>query len=499
MFSSLFHRAAVAPLLFALGLSGCASVPADWGRSEAARLAAERGRNTPQPADTVAWTRDALAQPLTPQAAAQLALLHNPDLRLRNARLGIAQADLYEAGRLANPVISATDLSGDSGPHSRLTLGIGFDIVRLLTLPATRRNAQAGVDAARLEVGGAIVELATQAERDWFAAAAAAQGAQVRELSADAARASGELAQRYFDAGNINRRQLNLEQAEASSLRLDLLAAQSEAATARAALNRRMGQRDDDAWTLTELPEVPQHDPALDELLRQAVESRLDIAAAQSEVLAVAGRYRLTRRTRLIGEVQIGAEREREYDGAINAGPSVSMSLPLFDWGGGRKARAQAELDIAEAHLDGLVLDAHNDVRAAYARLQLARERASAYREQLIPQREAVVAFLQQEVNYMLAGVFELLVARRQTYDAYAGYIDAVRDYWLARCDLTQAVGRVLPLETTAITPPAVGAEADRAPVPESSGGSPTDVPAESHAHHHHAPAGPAEPNGDAP
>lgn len=45
----------------------------------------------------------------------------------------------------------------------------------------------------------------------------------------------------------------------------------------------------------------------------------------------------------------------------------------------------------------------------------------------------------------MLIGVFELLVAKQQEYDAYAGYLDAVRDYWTARTELARAVGRQLP------------------------------------------------------
>ena len=52
---------------------------------------------------------------------------------------------------------------------------------------------------------------------------------------------------------------------------------------------------------------------------------------------------------------------------------------------------------------------------------------------------------MQEEVNYMLVGVFELLVARQQEYEAYAGYLEAVQDYWVARAVLTQAVGRRLP------------------------------------------------------
>lgn len=52
---------------------------------------------------------------------------------------------------------------------------------------------------------------------------------------------------------------------------------------------------------------------------------------------------------------------------------------------------------------------------------------------------------MQLEVNYMLIGVFDILVAKQQEYDAYAGYLEAVQDYWTARTALTRAVGQRLP------------------------------------------------------
>jgi cobalt-zinc-cadmium efflux system outer membrane protein len=67
--------------LLLAGLSGCASIPADWGRSEAAQFAASHGRSFPQTDDAAVFTREALSRPLTPETAVQLALLNNPALR----------------------------------------------------------------------------------------------------------------------------------------------------------------------------------------------------------------------------------------------------------------------------------------------------------------------------------------------------------------------------------------------------------------------------------
>jgi cobalt-zinc-cadmium efflux system outer membrane protein len=41
----------------------------------------------------------------------------------------------------------------------------------------------------------------------------------------------------------------------------------------------------------------------------------------------------------------------------------------------------------------------------------------------------------------MLLGVYQLIQAKQAEYDAYRQYIEAVRDYWIARSDLERAVG----------------------------------------------------------
>lgn len=435
-------------LLFAAGLAGCASVPADWGRGDVAQLTAARGRTLADTDDGAAFTREALRRPLTAETAVQLALLNNPAVRGETARLGFAAAEVYDAGRLANPVFSVQRLApDDTDANAQLTLGIALNFVNLLFLPANQKLATAQFEAAKLAVGSMVLDLATDVETRWYEAVGAEQLAQMRDTVAQAARASAELSQRFFDAGNISRRELALEQAAASQAHLDALSTRAAAVRARSALNRAMGlsaAQDGWTWNARLAEPLPQED-SLESLLALAAESRLDIAAQRHQAQALASRYGLVRRTRLVGGIEIGVEREKDFDGALHVGPSLSMELPLFNWGSGRAAAAQAALDRTEAELDALVLDRSNDVKLAHAQVASSKARAEAYRSALIPQREAVVEQMGLEVNYMLTSVFELLTAKQQEYDAYAGYLEAVRDYWTARAELARAVGRRLP------------------------------------------------------
>ncbi|EIT67722.1 MULTISPECIES: TolC family protein [Hydrocarboniphaga] len=414
-----------------------------------ADLARSHGRSAPDGSEAAAFTRQALDRPLTPEIAVQLALLNNPGLRRDTAELGFAAAQVYDAGRLANPVLSAVRLSpGDSAAaNASLTLGIAVNFVNLLFLPANSRFAGAQFESAKLSLASRTLDLASEVEAAYYEAVGAEQLAQMREAVAKAARASAGLGQRFFDAGNISRRELAMEQASASQAELDALAARAEAIEARSKLHRLMGlSSSQDVWALeARLAEPLPREDNLDALIKLAAESRLDVAGARKNAEALATRFGLERRTRLINGIQIGVEREKDFDGSINVGPTLELELPLFNWGGGRVAAAQASLAQAEASLDEAVLDSGNEVKLAYAKLVSAKTRAERYRDALIPQREAVVARMQEEVNYMLVGIFELLVAKQQEYEAYAGYLEAVRDYWIARAELTQAVGRRLP------------------------------------------------------
>jgi len=442
--------------LLLAGLTGCASVPADWGRSDVGQLTAARGRTQPSVADAKMFTDRALSESLTVDAAIQLAFINNPDLRRETSRLGFAAAEVYDAGRLANPAFSLSRLSGDDsagGNVPQLTLGLAFNFANLLFLPANTRYAKAQFEATKLDVAALALNLASDVEAAWYEAVGAQQLAQMRDAAAKAQRASADLARRYFDAGNISARELAMEQAAASQAMLSSISAQASALEARSALNRLMGlSAGQSDWKLdARLAEpLPTEDDPI-ELQKLAIDARLDVASLRSSTQAIAERYGLTRHTRLINGIEVGVERERDYSGSLNVGPTLSLELPLFNWGGGRTAAIQAALQKAEAELDGRVLDVSNEVQLASAKVGVARRLADEYRHALIPQQESVVAEAQKEQNYMLVGIFEVILAKQQEYDAYAGYIEAIRDYWTARSQLARSVGRDLPSTRQAV------------------------------------------------
>lgn len=443
-----------APAILLL-FGGCAGVPADLGRNDVDSLTAARGRAS-EPARTdaeVAALVDGLTRaPLSPESAVRIALVQSPRLQRTYAELGFVAADVYEAGRMSNPRLGIAVLDTNvAGEDDQVTLGLALSFTDLLTLPTRNRLAKA--DHARLKraIGAEVLEFAADVEVAYYRLVGAKQVAALRARVAEAATLSATLADRFRDAGNLTPRDHALEQAAGAEARIDATRADAEVASARLTLARLLGLPTQQEWDVpTSLPGPLEVEDDLDALVVHAGEARLDLAAARARVEALADRLGVTRWTRWVGDVEVGVELEREPDGSRRRGPTLAVEIPIFDQRRGRLLRARTELATATIELKALVLEVENQVRFAYAGLLNARSRLSEYRAVLVPQREAAVARTQEEVNFMLTGVFELLVAKQQEYAAYQGYLESARDYWFARIELMRAVGDALPSAKTA-------------------------------------------------
>ncbi len=422
---------------------GCAATP-DLDMNAGA-LAVQHGLPVETSAGEVRTAAALTREPLTAESAVRLALLNNPRLQATIAGLGFAAADVYQSKRLRNPILSAVALDAEGGAHGQLSWSLVASITDLLTRPARKRIASERFAAAKQAVVAAMLETAAAAEIAYYRTVAARQVAALHERIAKAASLSAELAERFRAAGNLTPRASALEQAAASEARLDALTAEAAADHARAELAAALGLSAGDDWHVpAQLPAPLAQEDQLAKLLTMARQSRPDMVAANAEVAIASRRIRLASRQRWIADIDAGIEREREADGVRLAGVALDWALPLSPHRD-TLVRRQAELAIAVAEAARLALAVENDVRVALATARNAAARAREYRDVLIPARVAATAQAQQEQNYMLIGVFEVLLEKQREYEAHRGYLETVRDYWLARAALKRAVGNALP------------------------------------------------------
>ena len=290
----------------ALALAGCAASNLDQGFDGVSRTVADRtGRQLVwdhgstadrQAADRVSAI---LSRPLGPDGAVQVALLRNRGLQAGYAEVGLAQADLVQAGLLQNPALGVSVRFPDRlFSTTDVALDLTQNLLNLILLPAKRDLAQAQLAAAQFSVAASVLDLVADVKKAYVRLSADQATAAVLGDRVAASDASVSLARRLHDAGNISDLDLSRQQADAELTRTEYADALAAGAADREALNRLMGLfGPDTAWTVPDnVPDLPPDRLPYDRLEALAVTGNLRITALQRQAEASAKALGIARR-----------------------------------------------------------------------------------------------------------------------------------------------------------------------------------------------------------
>ncbi len=435
-------------LLMLGAVVGCATVPTKGGLGTVQETTRNRLglrvdwiQNQPEDSLVQGYVTRSLKGEVPVDSAIQIGLLRNKRLQASFEDLGIAQADLVQAGLFGNPVVSAGAGLARGGGPSMFATSIALPFIDFLQRPLRTRVAQHLFAAERARMSAAVLTLAAEIRMAYVEAQAATQLLEVRQAVTQALDASAVAAQAIHDAGNLSELELAQQRALAADARLESFRAAGAQLAARADLERLMGVPGGGSWTL--VPRLPTPTDSLASattLTATALGRRLDLSAARADAEASARQLGLTRAFALLPDGTIGPTYEREPDGTF-VGGALSLTLPLFDRGQSRVARSRALARQAIARHDALVVEIGAEVRQLSATLDAARAREAHLRLVVLPLRRLVVTESQKFVNAMAQSVFTLLLAKQAEIDAGQAYVDALRDYWLTRAKLERAVG----------------------------------------------------------
>ena len=436
----------IAMALGVMVLGGCATFSKDGGFGAVEQIARERidkdvkwQRDDNQRESVRATVEDLLAAPLSADAAVQIALLNNPGLQSTYAELGIAEADLVQAGRMTNPHFAYLRTS-DSGER-KLEWALTFPIVDLLTIPIRTRIERGRFEQVKLAVAREMLAVATETRQSWIGAVAAEERVRYLKEVKLAAEASAELAGRMEAVGNISRLGRMREQVFFAETIAHLERATQAAVAERERLTRLMGLSGDNiAFQLLErLPGLPDGKPEIQDLEARAMAERLDVQASIRETESLAVSLGPPRAPRFINGLELGPAGTKEAPEPWKRGFEASLQLPIFDWGTARVARAEAVYMQALHRVAETAVNARSEVREAYSAYQKAYETAIRYRDEILPLRKEIAEENMLRYNGMLISVFELLADAREQIGAVIASIEAQRDFWLSESDLQAA------------------------------------------------------------
>ncbi|HEX8325738.1 MAG TPA: TolC family protein, partial [Tepidisphaeraceae bacterium] len=342
----------VTALLASAGvLGGCGTVPKDAGFADVHRIVLDRtgqrvqwNRQSNDDASATTAVRELLGQSLDADRAVQIALLNNRRLQATYEDLGVAQADVVQAGLLRNPVFDADLKFGTRGEGTTLEMAVVADFLDVFLIPLRRRVAEGQFESAKLRVTAAAIDLASRTRAAFYTHVADAQTLEMRRTVTDAAAAAFDFAKRLHTAGNVSDLAFATERAAYEQAKVDFARAEAMALDSRERFGELLGVWGPDTqWTaLPRLPELPAEEISTADAERRAIEKSLDLAVEKQGVTAAAQTLGIRRSFGLFPELELGAAAERESDGGWGVGPAVSLPIPLLDQGQAATATAVA-------------------------------------------------------------------------------------------------------------------------------------------------------------
>ncbi len=327
---------------------------------------------------------------LSPDEAAILAVVANPELRTVRDEKEIASAQLLQAGLLPNPQLSASyeiPTGGvTSGTVNAYSFQLDWEITALLTKGARVSSARAEKAAVDLTVAWKEWQVAEAAKLHtlrllWAERRVALLREAERELKKNLT-----LVERAVSLGEKTAVDLAAARTTYQQVRLDLETAKEEKARERLTLNRILGfppntylkiQKDVRllSWPLQIKKE---------EFLSGLSERRLDLLALKMSYQAQNERLRAAVLSQF-PRIGLGLLRAKDTGDVITTGVAVSIELPFFD-------RGQARIALEEATRKKLYDEYLARLFSARAEVAEILEKMAFVRRKIISSEEAIAA-----------------------------------------------------------------------------------------------------------
>lgn len=390
--------------------------------------------------------RELLGDELTEDAAIRIALLNNRGLRAIYERLGIARADLVQAGLLRNPVFEAEPLFLFRGNGER-ELGLLQPLADLFYRPLRQRLAEHEMAAEQARVAAAMVQLVFQVRRACVLVRTAQQRVALHQRAVAAAAASHLLMRQLFAAGNATEQQLAAQRVAETGARLELAAAEQAAQEAREPLQALLGLWGEHTnWSLAgAMPMDPPPDLALDDVESRGVAASFALAENRARLGALAERVGLEQWQGWLRTFDLGLAATKEPGDSWDLGPILRFEIPLFDRGQAQQAKAAAELRAAAQRHVQIAIEVRAAARLLRARVQLASDRLQFFRGEHLPARADLLLQTQRTYNAMQTGAFTVLDARQDQLADYGRFLDQLADLHLARLDALELLAGGMP------------------------------------------------------
>lgn len=389
---------------------------------------------------------------MTLEEAVDHALKNNPELMAFRLETGVAQGQLERAKLplVFNPVLEGSVVKKEKSPDpgSKGFTDYGIKLSQEFEIAGQRgvRIEVAQKDLAKIEQEIKDRERILAFEvKGAFVRALAGKGRE--ELTREAVQLKEELlsfTRIKFQAGQVSGLEVNLAEVEVSKTKRELLLATREYREARLSLQRLLGMRPEEAFSVqgelsTNLPGVPDRES----LMKLAAARRPDIKAATIEIDRTASAQRLVNKLVLPNITLAGFyDRDEERN---TGGVALSVPIPFFDRKQAERREARAKADQARLNYTGLERTIEKEVEVTYNDFYIASEELSLFRQEILNKAAENLNLMNLAFKEGKIGFFDVRLAQKDTIDLQFAYLDALLRARLALNALENISGGSLP------------------------------------------------------
>lgn len=471
-----------------LFLAGCASVnpKLDYDRVDRQVESVVGQRIEYRPGDEPAVrsrVSKLLEDGLTAQEAVQLALLNNPKVWAGLLQTGMARADAVQAGLFTNPTVGLSLRFPEGGGRAALEAGLAQNIADLWMIPARARAAQRDLDRTILETAREAASIANDTKTAYYSTVGAQRTLEISRENLGLVERLLKITEARLEAGAVGALDVNLVRGLLLRAQVDERNARLAAATAKRMLATLLGLDGpvDELRLIDPMPAPAATMIDAERLVEVARENRLDLRAARDAVLAAEAGVELEY-AKVFQNVEIGFELEREArraapgrklfadtarasiaGGGLTApeiesrgqrrlaqsreieavlGPSLSVTLPIFDQNQAQIAKARLALQEADALLESLQRTVAQETREAVDRVTTAWGVAQLYEQEVLPQARTTLELSESAYQAGQTPILNVIDAQRSLLETRQAYVAALQSAAGALVDLERATAR---------------------------------------------------------
>jgi cobalt-zinc-cadmium efflux system outer membrane protein len=377
---------------------------------------------------------------VTEEDAVAIALWNNASLEVAIASLGLARADVVDAGLLRN--FSLQTLLPIGPKPFEFALQAPIEVI----WQRPRRMAAAKLDLEK--VSKTLIQNGLDLVRDARFAFVDLELAQNKTASA---RESAELRARIaaltdlrYKAGDISEMDALAARNDASNSEERALSFARDAETAGERLRSLMGLRGDKSTISASSGDaVDIQVPQWDALMKMSMESRPDLRAAELAIQAATQKARWER-SRILSLVAPILSVKEVGSSGVRAGPGIAIDAPVFNRNQGSISRADAEVEKNALAYVALRDKIELEVREARLQLLQSQESLRRIRTEILPGIQDAIHLAEKAYSSGDASYLFALESTRQIYDARMREAEAIAAVHRARAQLEHALGRKL-------------------------------------------------------